>query len=92
MLDHQALAGLHTDRYSRAQRGDLLAPALPARRTVLDFKIGNNLATPIQDDDITVIVRPSPSRHNESFHSTVSFLAFGLMNFAPLRASCRWSS
>jgi hypothetical protein len=30
LLDNHALAGLHTDRYSRAQRGDLLAPALPA--------------------------------------------------------------
>ena len=36
----------------------MLVPALPACGSVLDFKIGNDLAAAINDDDIMMIVCP----------------------------------
>jgi hypothetical protein len=59
LLDHQALAGLHTHReVIRPQRGHLFAPALPAFGSVLNGKVGHHLAAAIDDDHIVMIARP----------------------------------
>ena len=64
LLDDHALAGLHTDGHGASQDGDLLAPALPAARTVFEGQIGHNLTLPVNDDHLMMSVSPVEAPHN----------------------------
>ena len=61
LFDDDALAG-STQTATAPQGGDLLAPALPACGIMFDDKIGYDLAQPINDDDIVMIVSPVEAR------------------------------
>ena len=62
LFDDDALAGFHADGHCAPQGGDLLAPARPACGIMFDDKIGYDLAQPINDDDIVMIVSPVEAR------------------------------
>ena len=62
LFDDDALAGFHADGHGAPQGDDLFAPTLPACGTMFDGKIGHDLAQPINDDDIVMIVSPVEAR------------------------------